>query len=126
MVEWLIGKDPDAGKDWRQEEQGTAKDEMVGWNHRLNGLKFEQAPGVGDGQGGLACCSSGVAKTQHNWATELTDSGGKTIYSKELNKILKSALCGIAWYFIIILSSVLFYNLLVYCLQCIESGWKET
>ena len=54
---WLIGKDPDAGKDWRQEEKGTTEDEMVGWHHWLEGLEFEQAPGVGDGQGSLACCS---------------------------------------------------------------------
>ena len=53
---WLIGKDPDAGKDWRWEEKGTTKGEMVGWHHRLHGHEFEQAPGVGDGQGGLACC----------------------------------------------------------------------
>ena len=52
----LLGKDPDAGKDWRQEEKETREDEMVGWHHRLNGHEFEQAPGVGDGQGGLACC----------------------------------------------------------------------
>ena len=54
---WLIGKDPDAGKDWRQEEKGTTEDEMVGWHHRLNGHEFEQAPGVGDGQESLACSS---------------------------------------------------------------------
>ena len=54
---WLIGKDPDAGKDWRWEEKGTTEDEMVGWDHWLDGHEFEQAPGVGDGQGGLACCS---------------------------------------------------------------------
>ena len=54
---WLLGKDPDAGKDWRQEEKGTTEDEMVGWHHRLNGHEFEEAPGVGDGQGSLACCS---------------------------------------------------------------------
>ena len=54
---WLLGKDPDAGKDWRQEEKGTAEDEMVGWHHWLKGHEFEQAPGVGDGQGNLACCS---------------------------------------------------------------------
>ena len=53
---WLIGKDPDAGKDWRQ-EKGTTEDEMVGWHHWLNGHEFEQAPGDGEGQGGLACCS---------------------------------------------------------------------
>ena len=53
----LIGKDPDAGKDWRQEEKGTTEDEMVGWHHRLSGHEFEQAPKVGDGQGSLAWCS---------------------------------------------------------------------
>ena len=54
---WFIGKDPDAGNDWRQEEKGMTEDEMVGWHHWLNGHEFEQALGVGDGQGGLACCS---------------------------------------------------------------------
>ena len=54
---WLIGKDPDAGKDWRLEEKGTTEDEMVGWHHRLNEHEFEQAPGVVDGQGSLVCCS---------------------------------------------------------------------
>ena len=53
----LIWKDPDAGKDWRQEEKGTTEDEMVGWHHWLNGHEFQQALGAGDGQGGLACCS---------------------------------------------------------------------
>ena len=53
----LIGKDPDAEKDWRWEEKGTTEDEMVGWHHRLTGHEFEEAPGVGDGQGSLACCS---------------------------------------------------------------------
>ena len=55
---WLIGKDPDAGKDWQQEEKGMAEDEMVGWHHRLEGHGFGRTPGVGDEQGGLACCSS--------------------------------------------------------------------
>ena len=53
---WLIGKDPDVGKDWRWEEKGMTEDEMVGWHHWLYGLEFEQAPGVGDGQGSLVCC----------------------------------------------------------------------
>ena len=54
---WLIGKDPDAGKDWRWEEKGTTEDEMVWWHHRLDGHEFEQASGVGDGQGSLVYCS---------------------------------------------------------------------
>ena len=54
---WLIWKDPDAGKDWRQEEKGMTEDEMVGWHHTLNGHEFGWTLGVGDGQGGLACCS---------------------------------------------------------------------
>ena len=54
---WFLGKDPGAGKDWGQEEKGTAEDEMVGWHHWLKGHEFEQASGVGDGQGSLACCS---------------------------------------------------------------------
>ena len=59
---WLIGKDPDAGKDWRPEEKGMTEDEMVRWHHWLNGHEFEQAPGVGNGQGRLACCSPWVHK----------------------------------------------------------------
>ena len=51
---WLTGKDPDAGKDWRQEEKWMTEDEMVGWHHQLNGHELEQVPGVGDGQGILA------------------------------------------------------------------------
>ena len=55
---WLTGKDPDAGRDWGQEEKGMTEDEMAGWQHRLNGREFGWALGVGDGQGGLACCDS--------------------------------------------------------------------
>ena len=55
---WLIGKDPDAGRDWGQEEKGTTEDEMSGWHHRLDGCEFEWTLGVGDGQGGLVCCDS--------------------------------------------------------------------
>ena len=57
MKSLLNGKDPDAGKDWRQEKKEMTEDEMVGWHHWLNGHEFEQAPGDGDGQGSLVCCS---------------------------------------------------------------------
>ena len=54
---WFIGKDPDAGQDWRQEEKGMTEDEMVGWHHQINAHESEQTPGDGEGQGSLACCS---------------------------------------------------------------------
>ena len=70
---WLIGKDPDAGRDWGQ-EKGMAEDEMAGWTHQLDGHEFESTLGVGDGQGGLACCDSWGCKeldmtewTELNW-----------------------------------------------------------
>ena len=68
---WLIGKDPDAGKDGRQKENGTTEDETVGLYHWLNGHEFEQIPGVGDGQGGLVCWSPWVRKESDT--TELID-----------------------------------------------------
>ena len=68
---WLIGKDPDAGKDWRQREKGTTEDEVVWWHHWLNGHEFEQALGVGDEQGSLVCCRPRGHKeldmTELNW-----------------------------------------------------------
>ena len=72
---WLTGKDPVAGKNWRQEEKGTTEDEVVGWHHHLEGHEFEQAPGVGDGQGNLVCCSPWGHKDsdmteQLNWLTD--------------------------------------------------------
>ena len=72
---WLIGKDPDAGRDWGQEEKGMMEDEMAGWHHQLDGHEFEWTPGVGDGQGGLVCCDAWGRKewtrlsdwTELNW-----------------------------------------------------------
>ena len=58
LKSWLIGKGSDAGRDWGQEEKGTTEDEMAGWHQWLDGHEFEWTPGVGDGQGGLACCNS--------------------------------------------------------------------
>ena len=68
MKNWLIGKDADAGKDWRQEEKGTTEDEMVGWHHWLSGHEFEQAPGDSEGQGSLACCGPwGCKESDTEW-----------------------------------------------------------
>ena len=74
---WLIGKDPDAGKDWRQKEKGMTEAEVVGWHHWLNGHEFEQTLGVGNGQGGLVCCIPWGCKEsdtteQLNWTDEWT------------------------------------------------------
>ena len=74
---WLLRKDPDSGKDWRQEEKGMTEDEIVGWHHWLNGHEFEQGPGVGDGQGGLPCCRTRGRKEldtteQLNWTECVT------------------------------------------------------
>ena len=68
---WLIGKDPDAGKDWRQEVKGMTEDEMVGWHHRLDGHEFEQTLGDGEGQGSQAALQSlGSQRVRYDWATE--------------------------------------------------------
>ena len=68
---WLIWKDPDAGKDWRQEEKGMREDEMVGWHHWLNGHEFAQTLGDSEGQGSLACCSPWGQKSQ-TWLSHWT------------------------------------------------------
>ena len=68
---WLIWKDSDAGKDWRQEEKWTTDDEMVGWHHWLDGQEFRWTLGVGNGQGGLACCGSWGHRIRQDWITEL-------------------------------------------------------
>ena len=88
---WLLRKDPDAGKDCRQEEKGMTEDEMGGWHHWLDGHEFEQAPGAGDGQGSLVCCSprgckesdktEGLNWTELNW-TELNGYGWVTEQEK--------------------------------------------
>ena len=66
-----LGKDPDAGNNWRWEQKGMTEDEMIGWHHWLNGYESEQAPGVGDGQGSLTCCSLWSCKESDNRATQL-------------------------------------------------------
>ena len=72
---WLTGKDSDAGRDWGQEEKGTTEDEMAGWHHWLDGHEFRWTPGVGDGQGGLACCDS--------WGCEESDTAERLNWTEQ-------------------------------------------
>ena len=72
----LIGKDPDSGKDWGQEEKGVTEDEMVGWHHQLNGYEFEQTPGDGEGQGSLLRWSPGSCRVRHDLTTKQQQSWG--------------------------------------------------
>ena len=88
---WLIGKDPDAGKDWGQEKKGMTEDEMVGWHHWLNGHGFGWTRGVGDGQGGLGFCGPWGCKEsditeQLNW-TELNTIEITALYVSDVQRI---------------------------------------
>ena len=88
---WLIGKDPDAGKDWRREEKGTTEDEMVGWHHRLSKHEFEQTPGHGEGQGSLACCSP--------WGHEESDTTEQLNLLKDPWMLFCEAIVHLFWMF---------------------------
>ena len=89
MKNWLIGKDPDAGKDWRQEKKGLTEDEMVGWHYWLDGHGFEQTPSVGDGLGGLVCWSPWCQSIQLSGWTELNWKPLTVWMTKKLQKILQ-------------------------------------
>ena len=84
MKSWLIGKDSDAGRDWGQEEKGMTEDEMAGWHHWLDGRGSEWTLGVGDGQGGLACCDS--------WGRKESDTTERLNWT-ELNWVIMSDYC---------------------------------
>ena len=102
---WLTGKDPDAGKDWGQEEKGTTEDEMVRWHHWLNGHGFGWTLGVGDGQGGLACCGSWGHKEldmteRVNW-TELNHHLIEKCGKKTMLNFLEIILLYIKWIYLL-------------------------
>ena len=86
MKNWLIGKEPDSGKDRRQEEKGMTEDEMVGWHHWLDEHEFEQALGVDDGQGSLLQFM-GSQRVGHDWATELNWTECSFMVKKTLQKM---------------------------------------
>ena len=100
---WLIWKDPDTGKDWGQEEKGTREDKMVGWHHWLDGYEFEQALGIGDGQGSLVFCSPWGRKESDttewlNW-TEL-----------KMLKILWSSALYVSYHLIFVVTQLLTFT----------------
>jgi len=100
---WLIWKDPDAGKDWGQEEKGMTEDEMVGWHHWLNGHGFGWTPGVGDGQGGLACYGSRGCKESDTTEQLIWKPRGTGGYSKDFDCFVSPfkknvSLCQMHWF----------------------------
>jgi len=108
---WLIGKDSDAGRDWGQEEKGTTEDEMVGWHHRLNGREFEWTPGVGDGQGGLACCNS--------WGRKESDTTEQLIWSDHVYIYISYV------YVYIYIYIYIYYIRVIYCVEIpIAQIWR--
>ena len=99
---WLIGKDSDAGRDWGREEKGTTEDEMAGWHHWLNGHGFGWTLGVGDGQGGLACCNSWGHKESDtterlNWTGELNPTSCKVWPKKREGRERNNSLLSLHW-----------------------------
>ena len=97
---WLLGKYPDAGKDWRQEEKGMTEDEMVGWQHQLNGHEFEQTPGDSEGQGSLAYCCPWVAKSQtklNGWTTN-PNSTNWSVLQQHYGPVIDGEACHCRWW----------------------------
>ena len=100
MKSWLTREDYDADKDWRQKEKGMTGDVMIGWGHRIDGHEFEQAPGVGDEQGRLVCCSPWSPKdldmmqhlnwTEHTSIFNMDNLLGHTLWHRELSSICDS------------------------------------
>ena len=89
---WLIGKDPDAGKDWRQEKKGTIEDEMVGWHHWLDGPEFEEARGVGNGQEGRPGMLQSMGSQSQTGLSDWTEGHGRNLDVYQQMKGLRS--CG--------------------------------
>ena len=131
---WLIGKDPDAGRDWGQEEKGTTEDEMAGWHHRLDGREFEWTPGVGDGQGGLESCDSWGHKEsdtteQLNWTELNTDYAPDSpvlmdsVFVSPQIHILRPYLPPNTIRWVTIVLNCLLWTLVLSSISCVMLGW---
>ena len=91
---WPVGKDPDAGKDWRRKETGMTEAEMVGWHHRFNGHEFEHIPRDSEGQGSLAWCSSwGQQRVRHDWVTEQQNQGKQVVECLGTGNVWQTEYC---------------------------------
>ena len=87
---WLNGKDPNAGRDWEQEEKGMTEDDMPGWHHWLDAHEFGWTPGVGNGQGGLACCVSWGHRTELNWTECVNVNSENILFETSLFQFLQN------------------------------------
>ena len=126
---WLIWKDPDAGKDWGQEEKEMTEHEMVGWHHRLNGLLFGWTPGVGDGQGRLACCSSWGCKDSDttewlNWTDDVYSIFSKAFFPTVVDVMSSELNSPIPVHFSSLIPKMLTFTLAISCWSlpiCLDS-----
>ena len=130
---WLIWKDPDAGKDWGQEEKGTTEDEKVGQHHLLDGHEFEETPGVGDRQGGPACCSPWGRKESDTTErlNNKTDHGGSVSSSSFFFLIillfLKDHFYWSIFKFLFLIIYVFYWSVVsLLCFRCIWNRKSET
>ena len=114
---WLIWKDPDAGKDWRREEKGTTEDEMAGWHHWLSGCESEWTPGVGDGQGGLVCCSS--------WGRKKSDITERLNWTESRQKEIRFILTSLSHWIELYLKPNLQLDFSVMMNQYMPFSWSE-
>ena len=111
---WLIGKDSNAGRDWGQEEKGMTEDEMAGWHHWLDGRESEWTPGVGHGQGGLACCDS--------WSRKVLDTTEWLIWSDQVDFLSLSLLFGLVGIYLVPLTTGYFFAFSSCLYFCVWGG----
>ena len=129
MKNWLVGKNPDVGKEWRQEEKGMTEDEVVGWHHQLKRHEFEQAPGDSKGQGSGHAAVHGLQRVRHNWVTELNWSFPYHVFLCPLSQINWTGkyglISGLSILFPWFLCLFLWYTILSWLLQLCSIVWSQ-